>query len=78
MLIFELFRYKKKQLRFGFEHFKFFYFQTLVDFLPHGSGSVSVDLHIFAGPDLGSQNVVDPMDLDPRHLPVTSDQAITQ
>ena len=32
----------------------------LVDILPLGSGSV--DPHIFAGPDPGSQNVADPMD----------------
>jgi hypothetical protein len=37
--------------------------QFLFDILPLGFGSV--DLHIFADPDPGSQNVVDSTDLDP-------------
>jgi len=37
----------------------------LVDILPLGSGSV--DPHIFADPDQGSQNLADPPDLDPKH-----------
>jgi len=41
------------------------FFQFLVDILPLGSGSV--DLHIFADPDPGSQNLADPTDPDPKH-----------
>ena len=37
--------------------------QFLVDILPLGSGSV--DPHIFADPDPGSQNLADPTDPDP-------------
>jgi len=37
----------------------------LVDILPIGSGSV--DPHIFADPDPGSQNLADPTDPDPKH-----------
>jgi len=39
--------------------------QFLVDILPLESGSV--DPHIFADPDPGSQNLADPMDPDPKH-----------
>ena len=42
---------------------KFFFLQFLVDILPLGSGSV--DPHIFADPDPGSQNLADPTDPDP-------------
>jgi len=45
----------------GFEN-NFFFFSSLVDFLPLGSGFV--DLHIFADPDPGNQNLADP---DPKH-----------
>ena len=41
---------------------KFLFLQILVDILPLGSGSV--DPHIFADPDPGSQNLADP---DPKH-----------
>ena len=41
----------------------FFFFQFLVDILPLGSGSV--DPHIFADPDPGSQNLGDPTAPDP-------------
>ena len=37
----------------------------LVDILPPGSGSV--DPHIFADPDPGSQNLADPTDPDSKH-----------
>ena len=37
----------------------------MVDILPLGSGSV--DPHIFADPDPGSQNLADPTDPDPNH-----------
>ena len=48
----------------------FFLLQFLVDILPLGSGSV--DPHIFADPDPGSQNLADPVDPvdpvpDPKH-----------
>jgi len=33
---------------------------VFIDILPLGSGSV--ELHIFAAPDPGSQNLADPMD----------------
>ena len=39
--------------------------QFLVDILPLGSGSV--DPHIFADPDPGSQNLADPTDPNPKH-----------
>ena len=39
--------------------------QFLVDILPLGSGSL--DPHIFADPDPGSQNLADPKDPDPKH-----------
>ena len=42
---------------------KNFFLQFLVYILPLGSGSV--DPHIFADPDLESQNVADPTDPDP-------------
>ena len=42
---------------------KFVFLQFLVDILPLGSGSV--DPHIFADPDPGSQNLADPTDPDP-------------
>ena len=42
-----------------------FFLQFLVDILPLGSGSV--DPHIFADPDPGSQNLADPTDPDPKH-----------
>ena len=42
-----------------------FFFQFLVDILSLGSGSV--DPHIFADPDPGSQNHADPTDPDPEH-----------
>ena len=45
-----------------FESHKIFFFRYLVDFLPLGSRYV--DPHIFADPDLGSQNVADPTDPD--------------
>ena len=42
------------------------FFPFLVNnILPLGSGSV--DPHIFADPDPGSQNLADPMDPDPKH-----------
>ena len=44
---------------------KFFFLQFLVDIFPLGSGSV--DPHIFADPDQGSQNLADPTDPDPKH-----------
>ena len=44
---------------------KFFFLQFLVDILSLGSGSV--DTHILADPDPGSQNLADPMDPDPKH-----------
>ena len=47
----------------GFESKKVFFLQFLVDILPLGSGSV--DPHIFADPDPGSQNLADPMNPDP-------------
>jgi len=37
----------------------------LVDILPLGSGSM--DPHIFADLDPGSQNLADPTDPDPKH-----------
>jgi len=43
---------------------KKFFLQFLVDILPLGSGSV--DPHIFADPDPGSQNLGDPTDPDPK------------
>ena len=48
-----------------FEREKYYFLQFLVDILPLGFGSV--DMHIFADPDLdpGSQNPVDPTDSDP-------------
>ena len=42
-----------------------FFLQFLVDILPLGTGSV--DPHIFADPDPGSQNLADPTDPDPKH-----------
>ena len=44
---------------------KKFFLQFLVDILPFGSGSV--DPHIFADPERGSQNLADPTDPDPKH-----------
>ena len=44
---------------------KKFLLQFLVDILP--LGSESVDPHIFADPDPGSQNLADPTDPDPKH-----------
>ena len=44
---------------------KILFLQFFFYFLPLGSGSV--DPHIFADPDLGSQNLEDPMDPDPEH-----------
>ena len=44
---------------------KFFFLQFLVDILSLGSGSV--DPHIFADPDPGSQNLADLTDPDPKH-----------
>ena len=41
------------------------FFPFLVNILPLGSGSV--DPHIFADPDRGSQNLADPTDPDPKH-----------
>ena len=41
------------------------FLQFLVEILPLGSGSV--DPHIFADPDPGSQNLADPTDRDPKH-----------
>ena len=41
------------------------FLQFLVDILTIGSGSV--DPHIFADPDPGSQNFVDSTDPDPKH-----------
>ena len=41
------------------------FLQFLVDIWP--LGSVSVDPHIFADPDPGSQNLADPTDPDPKH-----------
>jgi len=52
--------FKSSELRF---RSKKFFLQFLFDILPLGFGSV--DLHIFADPDPGSQNVVDSTDLDP-------------
>ena len=48
----------------GLEVTKFF-LEFLVDILPLGSRSV--DPHIFADPDPGSQNLADPTDPDPKH-----------
>ena len=42
---------------------KKFFLQFLIDILPRGSGSVNP--HIFAHPDPGSQNLADPTDPDP-------------
>ena len=42
-----------------------FFLHFLVNILPLGSGSV--DPHIFADPDPGSQNLADPTDPDPKH-----------
>ena len=47
----------------GFMSNKVFFLQFLVDFLPLRFGSV--DPHIFAGPDPGSQNLAHPTDPDP-------------
>ena len=55
-----LFFFKSSDL--GFRSKKVF-FQFMVDILPLGSGSV--DPHIFADPDPGSQNLADPTDPDP-------------
>ena len=46
---------------------KFYFLQFLVVILHFGSGSV--DPHIFADPDPGSQNLADPVDPvpDPKH-----------
>ena len=44
---------------------KSFFMQFLVDILPFGPGSV--DPHIFADPDLGSQNLGNPTYPDPKH-----------
>ena len=44
---------------------KFIFLQFLVDILPLGSGSV--DPHIFADLDPGSQNLADPTDPDSKH-----------
>jgi len=41
------------------------FLQFLVDILLLGSGSV--DPHILADPDPGSQNLADPTDPDPKH-----------
>ena len=49
----------------GFRRKKDFFLQFLVDILPLGSGSV--DPHIFADPDPGSQNLADLTDPDPKH-----------
>jgi len=49
----------------GFWSKKDFFLQFLVDILSLGSGSV--DPHIFADPDPGSQNLADPTDPDPKH-----------
>ena len=46
---------------------KIFFLQFLVDILPLESGSV--DPHIFADPDPGSQNLADQTDPDPKHCP---------
>ena len=54
-----------KSSEFGFRGEKVFFLQFLVDILPLGSGSV--DPHIFADPDPGSQNLADPTDPDPKH-----------
>ena len=43
----------------------FYFLQFMVDILPLGSGSV--DPHIFADPDPGSQSLADPTDPDPKH-----------
>ena len=42
-----------------------FFIQFLIDIAPLGSGSVNS--HIFADPDPGSQNLADPTDPDPKH-----------
>ena len=44
---------------------KFFLLQFLFDILPLGIGSV--DTHIFADPDPGSQNFAESTDSDPNH-----------
>ena len=44
---------------------KFFFLQFLVNILRLRSGSV--DPHIFADPDPGSQNLADPTDPNPKH-----------
>jgi len=48
----------------GFES-KILLLQFLVDILPFESGSV--DPHIFADPDPGSQNLAETIDPDPKH-----------
>ena len=48
---------------YGFESKRFFCSFFLI--LTLGSGSL--DPHIFANPDSGSQNVADPTDPDPKH-----------
>ena len=50
----------------GFE-VKFFFCSFWLIFHPYGSGSV--DPHIFADPDPGSQNLADPTDPDPKPGP---------
>ena len=43
----------------------FFFMQFLVNTLPLRSGSM--DPHIFADPDPGTENLADPTDPDPKH-----------
>ena len=54
-----------KSLDFGFRSRKGFFLQFLVDILPLGFGSV--EPHIFAALDPGSQNLADPTAPDPKH-----------
>ena len=49
----------------GFRSKKFFFAVFGRYFIPLGSGSI--DPHIFADPDAGSQNLADPTDPDPKH-----------
>ena len=51
---------------------KKFFLQFLVDILP--LGPESVDPHIFADPDPGSQNLADPTDPDPTHCQVKNNK----
>ena len=55
-----------KSSDFGFRSKKGFFCSFWLIFYP-ALGSGSVDPHIFADPDPGSQNLADPTDPDPKH-----------